>query len=198
MTIDEWAYTGAGNNLKGILAIAMVLQEMFWHSDLIKMAGHTMGTASIEYNDTESALNTTGLLFKLYRDHFGSVPVEVGGNSPVPPPLYPVGADQPKANAGSPTYPVDITAALTSDGKSLTVAIVNATESAQELELSFRGIALGGKGRMWRMTGDSLNAATGRGRNEVRIVETPLTETPKALTIAPISISINIYEFEKR
>ncbi|HXB74523.1 MAG TPA: hypothetical protein VNY05_40180 [Candidatus Acidoferrales bacterium] len=196
MTIDEWAYTGAGNNLKGSLANAMVLQEMFRHSDLIKMAGHTMGTASIEYNDTESALNTTGLLFKLYRDHFGSVPVEADGNSPVPPPLYPVGADQPKVNAGSPTYPVDVTAGLTSDGKSLTVAIVNATESAQELELNFRGIALAGKGRMWRMTGDSLNAATGLGRNEVRILETPLTETPKALTIPPISI--NIYEFEKR
>jgi alpha-N-arabinofuranosidase len=195
MTIDEWAYTGAGNNLKGSLANAMVLQEMFRHSDLIKMAGHTMGTASIEYNDTESALNTTGLLFKFYRDHFGSVPVEVGGNSPVPPPLYPVGADQPKVNAGSPTYPLDVTAALTGGGKSLTVAIINATESAQELELSFTGIALGGKGRMWRMTGDSLNAATGLGRNEVRIVETPLTETPKALTVAPISISI--YEFEK-
>jgi alpha-N-arabinofuranosidase len=196
MTIDEWAYTGAGNNLKGSLANAMVLQEMFRHSDLIKMAGHTMGTASIEYNDTESALNTTGLLFKFYRDHFGSVPVEVGGNSPVPPPLYPVGADQPKVNAGSPTYPLDVTAASTGDGKFLTVAIINATESVQELELRFRGIALGGKGRMWRMTGDSLNAATGLGRNEVRIVETPLTETPKALTIAPISI--NIYEFEKR
>jgi alpha-L-arabinofuranosidase len=196
MTIDEWAYTGAGNTLKGSLANAMVLQEMFRHSDLIKMAGHTMGTASIEYNDTESALNTTGLLFKLYRDHFGSVPVEVGGNSSVPPPLYPVGADQPKVNAGSPTYPVDVTAALTGDGRSLTVAIINATESGQEVELSFRGIALGGKGRVWRMTGDSLNAATGLGKNEVRIVETPLTETPKTLTIAPISIQI--YEFDKR
>ena len=80
--------------------------------------------------------------------------------------------------------------------KSLTVAIINATESAQELEVSFRGIALGGKGRMWRMTGDSLNAATGLSRNEVRIVETPLTATPKTLTVAPISI--DIYEFEKR
>ena len=40
------------------------------------------------------------------------------------------------------------------------------------------------------------NAATGLGRNEIRIVETPLTETPKALTIAPISI--NIYEFAKQ
>ena len=75
MAIDEWAYTGGGNNLKGSLANAMVLQEMFRHTDLIKMAGHTMGTAAIEYNDTESALNTTGLLFKLYRDHFGTVAV---------------------------------------------------------------------------------------------------------------------------
>jgi hypothetical protein len=49
---------------------------------------------------------------------------------------------------------------------------------------------------MWRMTGDSLNAATGLGRNEVRIVESSLTETPKALTIAPISIEI--YEFAKQ
>jgi hypothetical protein len=37
---------------------------------------------------------------------------------------------------------------------------------------------------------------TGLGRNEVRIVETPLTESPKALQIAPISI--DIYEFAKQ
>ena len=195
MVIDEWAYSGSGNNLKASLANAMVLQEMFRHTDLIKMAGHTMGTSSIDYNDTESALNTTGLVFKIYRDHFGTVPVEVGGNSPPPAPLYPVGADQPRVNAGSPTYPVDVSAALTSDGKFLTLAVINPNESAQELDLSFKGITLLGKGRLWCMTGDSLNAATGLGRNEVRIVETPVTGTPKVLKIAPISI--NIYEFEK-
>jgi alpha-N-arabinofuranosidase len=196
MVIDEWAYSGSGNNLKAALANAMVLQEMFRHTDIITMAGHTMGTSSIDYNDTESALNTTGLVFKLYRDHFGALPVQVDGNSPVPAPLYPVGADQPKVNAGSPTHPVDVTAALTSDGKFLTLAIINANESAQELDLSFKGISLSGKGRMWRMTGDSLNAATGLGRNEVRIVEAPVTEAPKALKIAPISISI--FEFAKQ
>jgi len=196
MAIDEWAYSGAGNNLKGSLANAMVLQEMFRHTDLIKMAGHTMGTGSIDYNATESALNSTGLLFKFYRDHFGSVPVQVGGNSPVPTPLYPVGGDQPKVNAGSSTYPVDVSAALSSDGKLLTVAVINANESAQELDLGIQGIALRGKGRMWRMTGDSLNAATGLGKSEIRIVETPLSETPKTLKSAPISI--DIYEFEKQ
>ncbi|HTS31015.1 MAG TPA: hypothetical protein VMH81_34320 [Bryobacteraceae bacterium] len=194
MAIDEWAYTGGGNNLKGALANAMVLQEMFRHTDIIKMAGHTMGTASIDYNATEAALNTTGLFFKFYRDHFGTVPVEAGGNSPVPAPLYPVGGDQPMVNAGSPTYPVDIAAALTSDGK-LTVAVINANESVQELDLTLKGFAPA-KARMWRMTGDSLNAATGLGRNEVRVAEAPLTGTPKALTIAPISIEI--YEFAKQ
>jgi hypothetical protein len=49
---------------------------------------------------------------------------------------------------------------------------------------------------MWRMTGDNLNATTGLGRNEVRIVETPLSGTPNTLKIAPISIEI--YEFAKQ
>jgi alpha-N-arabinofuranosidase len=196
MAIDEWAYSGAGNNLKSSLANAMVLQEMFRHTDLITMAAHTMGMSSIDYNATDAALNTTGLLFKFYRDHFGSVPVAVGGNSPPPPPRYPVGADQPKANAGSPTDPVDVSAALTTDGKFLTVAVINPNESAHTLHFSFQGIMLSGKGRMWRMTGDALNAATGLGRNEVRIVESPLPATPKAVTIAPISI--DIYEFAKQ
>jgi len=195
MAIDEWAYTGGGNNLKGSLANAMVLQEMFRHTDVIKMAGHTMGTAAIEYNATEAALNTTGLLFKLYRDHFGTVAVPVEGNSPVPAPLYPVGADQPKVNAGSPTYPVDVSAALTADGKFLTVAVVNPTESAQTLDLGVKGIVLRGKGRMWRMTGPNLTAATGLNSHDVQVTESPVDQAPNTLEIAPISITI--YEFER-
>ena len=196
MAIDEWAYTGAGNNLKGSLANAMVLQEMFRHSDLIKMAGHTMGTAAIEYNATEAALNTTGLLFKLYRDHFGVTPVALDGNSPVPAPLYPVGADQPRINAGSPTYPLDVGAALTTDGRFLTVAVVNPTESAQMLDLSVRGITLRGSGRVWMMTGPSLTAATGLNRQDVQVRESTINQTAKALSVGPISITI--YAFEKQ
>ncbi len=196
MAIDEWAYSGGGNNLKANLANAMVLQEMFRHSDLIKMAGHTMATASIDYNATEAALNTTGLLFKLYRDHFGTVAVPVDGNSPVPAPLYPVGADQPKVNAGSPTYPVDVSAALTADGKFLTVAVVNPTESAQTLDLGVKGIMLRGKGRTWRMTGPNLAAATGLNSHDVQVTESPVDRAPNTLEIAPISITI--YEFERQ
>jgi alpha-L-arabinofuranosidase len=193
MAIDEWAYARP-SNLRSSLGDAFVLQEMFRHTDLIIMAGHTMGTGAVDFNADGAALNTTGLLFKLYRDHFGTVPVEVGGNAPVPAPLYPVGGDQPKVNAGSPTYPMDVTAALTTDGKFLTVAVVNPTESAQTLDLSFKGIALRGKGRMWRMTGPNLTAATGLNRQEVQVMESPVSEA-NALAIAPISI--NIYEFAR-
>jgi alpha-N-arabinofuranosidase len=196
IAIDEWAFTRLPANLKQTLANAVVFHEMFRHTDLIQMAGHTMGTSSIEFNATEAALNATGLLFQLYRDHFGTVPVEVGGNSPPPAPKYPVGGDQPKVNAGSPTYPLDVSAALSSDGKLLTVAVVNPTESAQSLELTIRGVELRGRGRLWRLTGPGLDAATGLGRREVQVVETPIGEAPKTLQVTPISIEL--YEFERR
>jgi alpha-N-arabinofuranosidase len=196
IAIDEWALTRLPQNMKLTLANALVFHEMFRHTDLIAMAGHTMATASIEFNATDAALNPTGLLFQLYRDHFGSVPVEVSGNSPPPPPKYPVGGDQPQVNAGSPTYPVDVSAAITGDGKRLTLAVVNPTESTQKLRLTVIGIGLRGNGRAWHMTAPSLEATTGLTKHEVEIKEALVNEVPATLDLAPISISI--YEFEKR
>ncbi len=195
IAIDEWAFTRLPANLKQTLANALVLQEMFRHTDLIRMAGHTMATSSIEFNATQAALNATGLLFQLYRDHFGTVPVEVGGNSPPPPPKYPVGGDQPRVNAGSPTYPFDVNAALTEDGRFLTLAIVNPTQSARTLKLTVNGAGLG-KGRLWRLTGTRLDGTTGLTRHDVRVDESDAGEAPKALEIPPVSIGV--YQFEKR
>ena len=172
IAIDEWAFTRLPANLKQTLANALVFHEMFRHTDLIRMAGHTMATSSIEFSPTAAALNTTGLLFQLYRDHFGTVPVEVDGNSPPPSPKYPVGGDQPKVNAGSPTYPLDVSAALTPDGRFLTVAVVNPTESVQDLDLTIKGVDLRGAGRVWRMTGSGLDAMTGLTRHEVQVNDT--------------------------
>ena len=194
IALDEWALTRLPPNLKQNLANALVLHEMFRHTDLIRMAGHTMATSSIEFNATEAALNTTGLMFQLYRDHFGTVPVEVAGNSPPPPPKYPVGGDQPRVNAGSPTYPVDVSAALTSDGKFLTIAAVNPTESAQTLDLTIRSVQIGGTGRHWRMSGPGLDAMTGLSKHEVQVTEAPVSAPAGTLNIPPIGI--DVYEFE--
>jgi alpha-N-arabinofuranosidase len=162
---------------------------------MIVMAAHTMGTSCIDFNANESTLNATGLLFKLYRDHMGTVPVDVAGNSPPPAPSTAARDRLPRVHAGSPTYPLDVSAALSADGKLLTVAVVNPTETAQDLDITIQGAQFRGKGRMWRLTGPNLTAMTGLERKEVQVMETPVSEVPKTLRVAPISVEM--YEFEK-
>ena len=164
LSIDEYAYFGGSFNrtpdLKLALAYAMTFNEMLRHTDFLTMSAHTMGVSTLDYSPTAATMNTTGLLFKMYGEHFvGSIPVALTGNSPQPAPQYPIGGDQPKTNSGSPTYPLDMFAALSPDRKFLTVAVVNATESEQKLDLSAAGVRLAGSSTLWQMTGKSLDAA---------------------------------------
>jgi len=194
LAIDEWATSGTPPNLRLALSYAMVMQEMFRHTDFIKMSAFTFATSTLDYNGTDAIFNTTGLMFKLYREHYGTLPIEVTGDSPQPSPKWPVGGDQPAVNAGSPTYPLDVVAAFTSDRKFLTLAVVNPTTSTERLDLKIDGVRLQGKSRLWQMTGPSVDAADVLGHKpEVETVETPLPEVPTTLRVAPISI--NIYEF---
>jgi len=196
IAIDEWAYSRLPANMKQTLGNALAFHEMFRHTDIIQMAGHTMGTSQLDFNMNEATLNATGLLFKLYRDHMGTVPVAVDGNSPPQPPGRPAnGGNPPRPNAGSPTWPLDVSAALSADGKMLTIAVINPTESAQNLDMVIHGARLSGKGRMWRLTGPSLTAMTGLLRKEVQVTETPLNAAPGTLRVSPISVEL--YEFEK-
>jgi alpha-N-arabinofuranosidase len=195
VAIDEWAYITHEANLKLALSYGLVMQEMFRHTDFIKMSAFTQGVSTLDYSKTDATYNTTGLMFKLYKEHFGTIPVEVTGNSPQPAPKWPIGGDQPKVNAGSPTYPLDVVAALSSDRKFLTLAIVNPTESVQESNLNILGVQLGGDSRLWRLTGPSVAAANVVGREpEVKIETVSLPDVPKVLSVAPISI--NIYRFQ--
>jgi alpha-N-arabinofuranosidase len=194
LAIDEWAYTGTRPTLRLALSYAMVLHEMFRHTDFINMSAFTFGTSCLDFNGRDAIYNSHGLLFKLYREHFGTLPVEVTGNSPQPSPKWPVGGDQPKVNAGSPTYPLDVAAALKGDRKLLTVGVVNATETPQPLAVSIHGAQLG-KSRGWRVTGPHLDAANALGQKpQIGVEESTLPQASTALQVAPISI--NIYEFE--
>jgi len=194
LSIDEYAYSGAPVNLKLALAYGMVFNEMLRYTDFLKMSAFTMGVSTLDYNRTSAILNSTGLLFKMYGDHLGTIPVALSGNSPQPAPKYPIAGDQPKSNPGSPTYPLDMVAALTDDHKYLTLAVVNATESEQEFDLNVTGVRVGGDSTLWRMTGNSVDAANRVGQPpQVEVRETALSEDPKTLSVAPISV--NIYRF---
>ena len=199
LSIDEYAYFGGGfgrpTTLKSALAYGMIFNEMLRHTDFLTMAAHTMGTSTLDFNRTASTLNTLGLVFQMYSNTFpGSIPVAISGNSPQPAPKYPPAPDQPKTSSGSPTYPLDIFAALSPDRKFLNIAVVNATDSEQKLDLNVTGVQLAGPSKLWQMTGKSLDAFDRVGQApEVEARETPIGNAPHSLTIAPISI--NIYRF---
>jgi len=132
-------------------------------------------------------------LFKLYGEQlgWGSLPVAVSGNSPQPPPKYPVGGDQPRTNSGSPTYPLDMVAALTADRKYLTFSVVNATDSILRLELNVTGARLMGKPILWQMTGKDLDATNRVGQApQVTVKETVSEAVPNSLSVAPVSINV--------
>ena len=191
LSIDEYAYSGAPVNLKLALAYGMVFNEMLRYTDFLKMSAFTMGVSTLDYNSTEAAYNTTGLLFKLYGDHLGLIPVALSGNSPQPAPKYPIAGDQPKTNPGSPTYPLDMFAALTADRKFLTIAVVNATESEKKFELNVTGAQLAGPSTLWQMTGSGPDAANHIGQApQVTVKEIPLGDAPSTISVAPISVGI--------
>jgi alpha-L-arabinofuranosidase len=196
VAMDEWS-APAGPGVRTNISTAWVFHEMFRHTDFVKMSAHTMGYSCITYNRTESQLNSQGLIFKFYRDHYGTIPVSVTGNSPQPPPKWPVGGDQPKVNAGSDTYPLDVAAAWTADHKLLTVAILNPDESAHDLTWSFKGVEFTGKGRMWRMTSPDARATDGIGKKPaVDIAETALANVRRSVPVPPLSI--DLFEFTVR
>ncbi len=198
LSIDEYAYFGGGRgtgpNLKVALAYGMLFDEMLRHTDFLTMSAHTMGVSTMDYTPTASTLNTTGLMFKLYTNHFaGTTPVALSGNSPQPA-TNPAYADEPKVPSGSPTYPLDMFAALTPDHKYLTLAVVNATETAQKFNLNVTGSRLAGPSTLWQMTGASLDAADKVGQPpQVEVKEMPVSDTSGPILVAPISV--NIYRF---
>jgi len=192
LNIDEWAYAGRGGSSSYPVypSYAWVFHEMFRHSDIFQMAAQTFATSLLARDGTNVSLNANGLVFKIYRDHFGTIPVEVSGNSPQPKPTDPPGGEQPVVNAGSDTFPVDVVAAWTDDRRSLTVAVVNPTNVEQPLKLNITGAALSGKGTLWRLASTEAN-----GQNP-SVNSSPVDSIPDSLNLPRFSVSI--YELSAR
>jgi alpha-N-arabinofuranosidase len=195
LSIDEYAYFGEVN-LKSALAYAMVLQEMLRHTDFLTMAAFTTGASTMDITPTDATLNSTGAVFKFYGEHFGAgvVPVAVLGVSAQPEPRYPVGYAHPKVRAGSPTYPLDVIAGLSPDGKTLRIGVVNATAAPQPLNLDLKSLSVRDPGRRWVLTGASLEAANKVGApTGVTVTAGSVARPGSRLVVAPISATV--FEF---
>lgn len=184
IAISEWGYMGG--RYPTYPAYAWVFHEMFRHSGLIQMANYTFGTSLLAREAATASLNANGLLFKIYGNHFGRIPVAVSGNSPQPKPTEPFGGEQPAVNAGSDTFPLDLVAAWTADRRALTVAVLNPTDTEQSLKLAIAGAALSGKGTLWRL------ASTEAGGQNPSLSDSPVNAIPETLSVP--RFSVNIYE----
>jgi alpha-N-arabinofuranosidase len=111
--------------------------------------------------------------------------------------VYPAGGDQPRVNPGSDTYPLDVSAALSDDRRTLTIAVLNPSDSEQSLTLSISGVRLSKQGHLWRMAPATVDATITVGQKPgVEIQDLPMASLPDTLSVPPFSVSI--YSFEAR
>jgi alpha-N-arabinofuranosidase len=199
IALDEWVseWTGErglrapGYSMFAPLASAQAMHEMFRHSDLFVISAYTAAPQLLAISKTDASVHPIGLMFELYRRHFGTIPVDLTGNSPQHDVKGTVWVDKARVSSGSDTYPLDAVAALTADRKALTVAIVNPTESEQQIDVALKGVAVQRQGRLWRIAAADLTADNEPGKPlVVDIAESPLAAGAGRWTVPKLSISI--------
>jgi hypothetical protein len=75
--------------------------EMFRYSGNFLMGAYTASTGVLSVDKVTTNISPVGLMFKLYRRHFGTIPVAITGNAPQPEVKGTVSFDKPKASSGS-------------------------------------------------------------------------------------------------
>ncbi len=203
---DEWGIRNRSADGKshpatgmvGPLSYALFLHELFRHSDMVAASCPTGGLFTVLIDDTGEAVgfSAEGLVMKLMASHFtGALPLEVGGNAPQQPLRGTPMVDMGSQPTGSPTYPLDVMAALTGDRKTFLLSVVNPTEEAQEFSLRIAGVKLRGAGKLWQIAPANVNAANEAGKKPaVEILEYPQNALAEKVQVQPISVSV--YEFE--
>ena len=188
------------------LTNALVYHEFFRHSDMVALGVATggMGTLAMDEYGDPSGYRMEGLVVKMLHDHFaGALPVAVTGNSPQHRIKGTPWVDLPAHPSGSPTYPLDVFAAISADHRKLAVSVVNPTETTQECALNMTGVQARGAVRLWQLTapaGAPPAAAPDRGPfgfgPPATMAENSLSQVPHTIAVPPGSITV--YEFEVR
>jgi alpha-L-arabinofuranosidase len=191
--LDEWSSGGRG--FDGTLVVAETMHEIFRNTDVYIMSGFTGFTSNISWNANEVVYSPTGLFFKLYREHFGIIPLTITGNIPQKEVKGVILVDKPEKSSGSDTYPLDVMAAFSSDRKKLTFSIINPTFDNQEIDISFSAVSLKDGYDFYRIQSPSIRAANRPGEQpRIIIVNDRSENTPGTFKVNPLSITL--YEFD--
>jgi alpha-N-arabinofuranosidase len=174
ISLDEWNYwhrdyiygeLGCRYDLADGLGVAVGLHELFRQSDLIQMAFYAQTVnviGAIKTSRTAAEMETTGLVLQMYRAHFGTVPLKLAGDF----------------------GPLDVAAALTADGKTLTVGVVNPTAETLAVPLALHGRKLAGPSTAWTIGGGDERAFNAPGQpRAVDIVRTTGLDAARPLAV---------------
>lgn len=181
IAMDEWNYwhrdyqygeLGCVYDLGDALGIASGLHEYFRQSDMIAMANYAQTVnviGCIKTSRTEAEFATTGLVLKLYREVFGSIPLTM--------------------KADTPHY--DICAAMTEDRRYLTVGIVNPTSEDLTVKLALDGGLLSSVADHYLLTGPNRASRNQPGfPREVDLSVSRNISVAQGFIVPPLSNSI--------
>jgi len=180
IAMTEWNYwygphqfgeLGTRYFLKDALGIAAGINEYARQSDIVASAFYAQTVnviGAIKVSRRNAAFETTGLVLKLYRQHFGELPVTTQF-----------------------TGPIDAQAAWSRDRKTLTISVVNASMEKVEIPLNLRGAKLKGGGTKWQIAGtDALAYNDPDQPANVRIEQEAMNRLGEKLTVAPCSVTL--------
>jgi alpha-N-arabinofuranosidase len=183
IALDEWNYWYGANEfgelgvryfLQDALGIAAGLHEFSRNSDIFWMANYAQTVnviGAIKTTPTRAEFESTGLVLMMYRNQFGTIPVNILGLDP--------------------NVPQDIAAAVTADGKMLTLGVVNPTNDRTEIQLETLGKALLNSGREFVLSGQNRWSHNDPERSRtVDIQEQNLQNVENGLIIKPLSVTI--------
>jgi alpha-L-arabinofuranosidase len=181
VALDEWNYwygphlygeLGTQYFLKDALGIVAGLHEYSRQSDIVFMANYAQTVnviGAIKTSKRDAVLDSTGVVLALYRRHFGTIPVEVGGAP----------------------EPLDVAASWQESGRALTISVVNPTRQSQTMDLQVDGRALPATAHLWRVSGTDERACNVPGKSpQVVVQETAAAPIARRLTVPPMSASL--------
>ncbi len=182
---DEWNYwygpqvfgeLGTHYFLKDGLGVAAALHEFFRNSDLVEVAMYAQTVnviGAIKTDKTAADMETTGLVLEMYRKYYGSKPVKITSTA------------EPND--------LDIAAALSADGKVLTVGVVNPGDKEVEVPFAVTGFTTGACDIHWVGGSDPMAYNIPRAPAKIAIHQRRISAVQK-LSVPPYSATVARYK----
>jgi alpha-L-arabinofuranosidase len=187
IAMDEWNYwygpyiygeLGVRYHLKDALGVARGLHEYYRNSDIYFMANYAQTVnviGCIKTTPTSAAFDATGLPLKLYRHHFGTIPVQIENLNPA----------------------LDVAVATTPERDKITVAIVNSTGIPESVKLDFQKVKVSRNGKKWMINHTDPEIYNEPGKDPMlEIEESDFQFQNKPISVPAFSISLFSFPVE--